>query len=80
MGEMMPAVVVAMIPTLDGHPVDRPLFLIDPDKVAAFKQMHDGDEPGLAYFALDNVMDMRGPLFQRPLFRTDVARSPSAPR
>lgn len=62
MGEMAPAVVVAMVATVQDAVVDYPLYLILPEDVAEFKDQNDGNQPGLVWVPMDNVMDLRGPL------------------
>jgi len=65
MGDMMPSVAVAMVPTVNERVMDWPLYIVSPDRVVAFKETHDGVEPGLVWVPLDTVM--AEPAHDRPL-------------
>lgn len=63
MGDILPAFVVAMVPTFKGFVVsdpNQPMYMIKPEQVKEFKERWDGTPEGLEYVAVENVMDLRG--------------------
>lgn len=51
---------VVMVATFNGGVVNFPAYLIDSDEVESFKAQFDGTAPGLVWFPMTEVMDMRG--------------------
>jgi len=60
MGEMQPSTGVAMIPMFNHAIVNYPVYVIKPDEVDTFKARWDGSQPGLEWFPLDEIIDLRG--------------------
>ena len=61
-GDMTKPNVFAMIATFNGVIVNFPVYLVNSENVAAFKERWDESQPGLVWFPVDEVIDQRGPL------------------
>lgn len=61
---------VFMVATLNGAAVNFPAYIINETEVETFKSKFDGTAPGLVWFPLNEVVDLRGPLNLSKLPRT----------
>jgi hypothetical protein len=60
-----------MVATMNGHVLNWPAYLIDPEKVDEFKERFDGIAPGTSWFPLTTVIDLRGPLRNTKFLTTE---------